>query len=329
MSDVLVLGGGVFLGKHVSAVLRKRGHAVTHFNRGKSGGPPPAGVMTVRGDRRSDLAALETGTWDAVVDTSGYAPRDVEIATRFFAGRTRRYLFVSTISVYDAARSPLDEDSPTLPLPDAANRTLVTPETYGALKAACETVVVSTFRERATVLRPGLIVGPDDPTDRFTAWPVRFATGGDILVPESPAFHTQFVDVRDLSEFMVRCIERGLGGTYNVTSPRGMHALGSVFAACADVARVSARLHWASPTFLENHGIEAWSDMPLWIPKSAGLPGMLSVDVRRALVTGLAFRPIRETARDTLHWAQTRPRGYAMRAGLTAQREAAALAVLR
>ncbi|HVS46417.1 MAG TPA: NAD-dependent epimerase/dehydratase family protein [Verrucomicrobiae bacterium] len=327
MASILILGGGVFLGKHVTTTLLSRGHQVTHFNRGRSG-TAPAGAATILGDRRFDLASAGSTSWDAIVDTSGYVPRDVEIASRYFAQRAKRYLFVSTISVYDASFAPIDEDSPTVPLAPEADRTRVNPEIYGALKAGCEAIVTSTYRQRATIVRPGLIVGPDDPTDRFTAWPLRFARGGDVLVPESPTFATQFVDVRDLAAFIVHALERDLAGIYNVTSPRGAHTLGAVFSACIEAARVPTRLRWATPEFLQRHEIGAWIDMPLWIPASAGEPGMLAIDVRRALVAGLQLRSLEQTVRDTLAWTRTWPRDRSPHAGLTPQREDTALAAL-
>lgn len=313
--DVLMLGGTRFLGIHLTDELRARGHGVTHFTRGTSG------------DRRTDLARLGTRTWDAVIDTCGYAPRDVQISARYFAKRTGRYVFVSTISVYEPGAASPDEDAPVLALP-ADRRATFDDEWYGAQKAACERVVISTVRERALVLRPGLIAGPHDPTDRFTYWPVRFERGGTILAPESADFRTQFIDARDLADFTVRALEAGRGGTYNVTSPPREISLGSLFATCRDVARVPSQLRYASAAFLAENKVEPWSDLPLWVPDSLGMPGLLHVDVRRALVAGLRYRPLRETVRDTLAWRKTKAPARAMRAGLSEDRERNLLAKL-
>jgi len=313
--EVLILGGTRFLGIHLTEALRARGHGATHFTRG------------TLGDRRTDLARLGTRTWDAIVDTCGYAPRDVEISARFFARRAGRYVFVSTISVYEPGSASPDEDAPVLALP-AERRAAFDSEWYGAQKAACERVVVSTYRERALVLRPGLIAGPHDPTDRFTYWPVRFDRGGTILAPESADFRTQFIDARDIADFAVRAIEAGRSGTYSVTSPPRATSLGDLFATCRDVARVPSQVRYASAAFLAKNEVEPWSDLPLWVPDSLGMPGLLHVDVRRALVAGLRYRPLRETVRDTLAWYKTKTPARAMRAGLPEDRERNLLAKL-
>jgi 2'-hydroxyisoflavone reductase len=314
--DVLLLGGTRFLGIHLTDALRARGHRATHFTRGTAG------------DRRTDLGRLGTRSWDAVVDTSGYAPRDVEISARFFAKRTGRYVFVSTISVYEPGSVSPDEDAPVLALPPD-RRAVFDVEWYGAQKAACERVVASTFRERALILRPGLIAGPHDPTDRFTYWPVRFDRGGAILAPESADFRTQFVDARDIADYAVRALESGRGGTYNVTSPPREISLGDLFATCRGVARVPSEVRYAPAAFLAGHGVEPWTDLPLWVPDSLGMPGLLHVDVRRALVAGLRYRPLRDTVRDVLAWAKTKAPSRAMRAGLSEDRERDLLATLR
>jgi len=296
--DVLMIGGTRFLGIHVTDALRARGHAVTHFTR-----------RTI-GDRRTDLARLGTRSWDAVIDTSGYRPRDVEISARYFAGRAGAYVFFSSVSVYDAADAAPDEDA----------KTTATQE-YGANKAACERIVVSTFRHRALVLRPALIVGPHDPTDRFTYWPVRFSLGGTVLAPESPAFVTQFVDARDVADFATHALERGYGGTFNLASPPGAISLGAVFDACREATRVRSETVWADAAFLAAHDVGPWIDMPLWVPASEGMPGFFRTSVRRALVAGLRYRSLRETVRDTLAWAKGRAPTRAMHAGLSPERE--------
>jgi 2'-hydroxyisoflavone reductase len=320
--NVLIIGGTRFLGVHLTAALRDAGHAVTHFNRGLALPAPIDGVRSVRGDRTAGFTGLERERFDAVVDTSGYLPHVVERATRFFRSRTDRYVFVSSISVYDIGEPEVSEYSTTPPLPAGASRTAMTGETYGPLKAYCERIVESTFRHRATIVRPGLIVGPHDPTDRFTYWPERFARGGKILAPGVPERGVQFIDARDLAAFVVRLLERNAAGTYNATSPQGRFTMGDVLAACAAAARVPSNVHWLDDEYLVEHGVAAWMDLPLWIPPSAGLPGLLNANVARALVAGLTIRPLAHTVRDTLRWALTRPRNRIPRAGLTPQREA-------
>jgi 2'-hydroxyisoflavone reductase len=323
---VLILGGTAFLGVHLTNDLLAHGHEVTHFNRGRSGTAPP-GVRAINGDRAIGFAGLENDRFDAVVDTSGYLPHVVEKSVRFFEPRCARYTFVSSISVYDDKNEEGFEDSPMLPLPPGASRTEMTPETYGPLKAACESIVASAFRERATIVRPGLIVGPYDRTDRFTYWPVRFARGGEILAPGVAEAPVQFVDARDLAAFMVRLIERNAGGDYNVTSPQGAFTMGDVMDACANAARVPHTVRWVDHEFLTGQGVAPWMDLPLWIPPSENMPGFMNYNVRRALAAGLSIRPLGDTVRDTLAWALARPRDYVARAGITAEREAELLAL--
>ena len=323
---VLILGGTAFLGIHLTNELLARGHEVTHFNRGRTGAAP-AGVRTIQGDRAVGFEGLEGERFDAVVDTSGYYPNVVEKSVRFFEPRCSRYMFVSSISVYDDANEENVEDSPMKPLPDGASQTEMTPDTYGPLKALCERVVTSAFRERATIVRPGLIVGPFDRTDRFTYWPVRFARGGEILAPGLPEEPVQFVDARDLAAFMVRLIERDASGDYNVTSPQNAFTMGGVMEACAQEARVPHTVRWVEHEFLTTQDVAPWMDLPLWIPPSENMPGFMNYDVSRALDAGLTIRPLADTVRDTLAWALARPRDYVARAGITAEREAELLAL--
>ena len=323
---VLILGGTAFLGVHVTNDLLAHGHEVTHFNRGLTG-EARASARTIHGDRAIGFAGLENERFDAVVDTSGYLPYVVEKSARFFEPRCGRYLFVSSISVYDGKNEEGFEDSPMLPLPPGASQTEMIPETYGPLKAACERIVASAFRYRSTIVRPGLIVGPLDRTDRFTYWPVRFARGGEILAPGTPEEPVQFVDVRDLARFMVHLLERNTGGDYNVTSSQNAFTMGGVMDACANAARVRHIVRWVEHEYLTGRGVAPWMDLPLWIPPSENMPGFMNYNVRRALGAGLTIRPLAETVRDTLAWALTRPRDYVARAGITPEREAELLAL--
>jgi 2'-hydroxyisoflavone reductase len=317
---VLILGGTAFLGVHLTNDLLARGHEVTHFNRGRTG-IAPEGVRTIHGDRAIGFHGLENERFDAVIDTSGYVPHVVAKSVRFFEPRCSRYVFVSSISVYDDKNEEGFEDSPMPPLPPGASKTVMTPETYGPLKAACERVVASALRERSTIVRPGLIVGPHDRTDRFTYWPMRFARGGEILAPGVPERPVQFVDVRDLARFMVHLIERDAGGDYNVTSPQGEFTMGGVMQACAQAAGVPHSVRWVDDDILTGQGVAPWTDLPLWIPPSENMPGFMNYNVRRALIAGLTIRSLSETVRDVLTWALGRPPGYVARAGITPARE--------
>jgi nucleoside-diphosphate-sugar epimerase len=316
---VLILGGTVFLGVALTHELLARGCEVTHFNRGRR--EAPGNVRSFTGDRALGFESLERERFDAVVDTSGYYPRDLVLSAGFFASRASRYVFVSSISVYDTATPEIVEASPMPPLPGGASETEMTPETYGPLKAACERIVAETFGEAAVVVRPGLIVGPHDPTDRFTYWPLRFARGGEVLAPGLPDRPIQIVDVRDLARFIAGAIEREASGDFNVVSPPSRFTMGGVMRACAEAAALPSSVSWVDDAFLLSHGVEPWSDLPLWIPPADDVRGFYNCNVSKALAAGLTIRPLEETARDTLAWAQTRPPDYQLKAGITAERE--------
>ena len=318
---ILILGGTVFLGRAVTDAALAASHAVTHLHRGRSA-EPDARVETLIGDR-ADPAALALahgeGRWDAVVDTCGYLPQVVRLAADALHDSTYRYLFVSSISVY--AGPGRDEDasvSPApVPLPDA-----MTPPAYGALKAACEAVVRTAFGERALIVRPGLIAGPHDPTDRFTWWPARLARGGRVAAPGRPARKVQFIDVRDLAEWMVALLEDEATGTFNATGPARPLTMLQLLERCRAVAGNDARLEWIDEAFLALHEVAPWSEMPLWVPGAdASLAGFMEVPIRRALGAGLELRPLQETIADTLAWSRSRAPDYAWKAGLPPERE--------
>lgn len=325
---ILILGGTVFVGRAVTDAALTRGHGVTHFNRGKSAPDDPR-VETLHGDR-TDAAALGRSvggrTWDAVIDTSGYMPQDVQRSADALKDSVSRYLFVSSISVYASfERSGIDEDSALSlapdPLPDAR-----TPETYGPLKVACEAVVRTVFGVRATIVRPGLIVGPHDSTDRLTYWPARVAQGGTVLAPGRPARPVQLIDVRDLAEWMIRLLEADTPGTFVATGPRSPLTMAEVLEACRIVSGSDTRFEWIGDERLVEAGVAPWKDLPLWIPESdAAMQGFMGTSMARALAQGLELRPLAATIADTLAWSRTRPADHAWKAGLTPERERALL----
>jgi 2'-hydroxyisoflavone reductase len=325
--SILVLGGTGFLGPAFVEAARARGHGLTLFHRGKTRPGLFPGVEEVFGDRDGKLDALRGRRWDAVLDTSGYVPRVVRQSAELLAPAVGRYLFISSISVYAdlSAKRGIDEASPVAKLADPASEDV--PKDYGALKAACEDVVRTACGARATVVRPGLIVGPGDPTDRFTYWPVRVARGGDVLAPGTGDDPVQVVDVRDVGAFLVRLLEAGAGGTYNATGPARPMTMREVLDACRAAAASDARLVWVPASFLEQQKIEAWSDLPAWVPAEGPESAIGRVSIAKALASGLACRPIVDTARDTLAWWRTLPeeRRAKPKAGLSAEREAAAL----
>ncbi len=321
---ILVLGGTVFLGRAITDAALAAGHDVAHLNRGKSSPPDPR-VETILGDRTQEPfpAALTRKPWDAVIDTSGYLPQAVEKSGRALQD-TGRYLFVSSISAY--AGPNFDEEGPLTPPPDPLPDAM-TPQTYGGLKAACESVVRSAFGERATIVRPGLIVGPHDPTDRFTYWPVRVARSGTVAAPGRPSRTVQFIDVRDLAAWMVRLAAGNTGGAFNGTGPARPVAMQTVLETCRVVSGNDARFEWIGEAVLEREKVLPWTDMPLWIPEAdPHAAGFMDIPIERALSTGLKHRPLAATVLDTLAWARSRAPEHVWKAGLSAEREAALLA---
>jgi 2'-hydroxyisoflavone reductase len=294
---LLVLGGTQFLGRHVVEIALARGHEVTIFNRGQTRPELFPGVDRLTGDRDGDLGSLESGTWDAVVDTSGYVPRIVRRSAELLEPRVGRYLFVSSISVYaDVSQPGVDEDAPVAELEEETEQHRG--PAYGALKALSEQVVEEVYGDRATIVRPGLIVGPWDPTGRFTYWPARIAAGGDVLAPEPRDTAVQVIDARDLAEFLVRLLEDDRPGVFNATGPEQPLTLEQVLTACPG----DARLVWAPADWLVEQGVQPWMELPLWLAGDPEYEGHGRIDVSRALAAGLRFRPLAATIADTLEW---------------------------
>jgi 2'-hydroxyisoflavone reductase len=327
---VLILGGGVFLGRHLVAALLARGHGVTTFTRGNHPMERAPGLTSIVGDRDGGLSIVPREGWDAVVDTCGFVPRIVRAAAEHLRD-AGRYAFISSISVYDPKRPELRENTPRLSLPDGIDPSgeTVDGDTYGPLKALCEDVARDVFDSRALVVRPGLIVGPHDPTDRFTYWPERAARGGTILAPAPPGRYVQFVDARDLADLIANALEAGRSGDVNVTGAPGTTTMGDVVETARNVAGVPSDVCWVDDAFLERNGVEPWTGLPLWIPDSLGLVSFSNADVSRALDWGLVFRPLAETTADTLEWVATLPADRTRKAGLTAEREAELLEAAR
>jgi 2'-hydroxyisoflavone reductase len=326
---LLLLGGTGFLGPAVVEAARARGHVVTLFHRGKTRPGLFPGVEELFGDRDGELDALRGRAWDAVVDTSGYVPRVVWQSAELLAPSVDRYLFVSSIAVYaDTDRAGLDEAAPAKVLEDPASEDV--PREYGALKAACERAVEAALPGRALVVRPGLIVGPGDPTDRFAFWPVRLARGGEVLAPGDGSDPVQVVDVRDLGAFLVRLLEERATGTFNATGPAARLATRDFLAACTPAGAAPA-LIWVPVEFLEAEKVSPWTDLPAWVPARGETLGLGQIAIAKAVAAGLAFRPLADTARDTLAWWRTLPeeRRARLRAGLSPGREAQVLSAWR
>jgi len=320
---ILILGGTGFLGPALVELARPRGHTVTLFNRGKTQPHLFPEVEKLQGDRDGNLKALEGRKWDAVIDTSGYVPRVVRASAELLAPNVGQYLFVSTISVYkDMSRGGVDESHPVATVED--EKTEDVSQHYGALKALSEKAAEAAMPGRTTVVRPGLIVGPGDPTDRFTYWPVRVARGGEVLAPGDGADPVQFIDVKDLAAFILGLVEGKTTGVFNATGPAQVLPMRALLEACKQASGSDATFTWAEAAFLEEQKVRPWSDMPVWIPRSSEeVGGMGRVSNARALARGLTFRPVEDTARDTLAWFKTQPpeRQEKLRSGLTPERE--------
>ena len=329
---LLVLGGTGFLGPHFVEAARKHGHTLTLFNRGKTNPDKFSGeqfndIEQLHGDRKSDMKALQgERQWDAVLDTSAYLPADVTRSAQLLAARVKQYVLVSTISVYARNDAPADENAPLATLADPTV-TEVTGETYGGLKALCERAAERELPGRTTVVRPGLIVGPGDNSDRFTYWPARADRGGEILAPGSAADPTQFIDVRDLAGFLLTTIERGRFGIYNADGAPGSLSMGALLDECRRAAGAESSLTWVPADFLEAQKVSAWQDMPALIPARGDYAGFGRTSVAKAKAAGLRQRPLRETVRDTLDWWRTLPqeRRAKPKAGIAAAREAEVL----
>ena len=299
---ILVLGGTVFLGRHVVAEALAAGHEVTTFTRGRTNPELFPEAEHLHGDRDGNLDALAGREWDGVIDTSGYVPRVVRQSGELLRDAVGRYVFVSSISVYADFSEPFDESSPTAELDDPGSEDVQ--EHYGALKAACERTLDELYGDGVTHVRAGLIAGPHDPTNRFTYWPVRIAEGGEVLVPDVPDRLVQFVDARDLALWLLALAADGPGGAMNATGPAEPTTMAELVERIAAALGVSCRWHWVDSETLVAAGIEPWMELPLWLP-GAEYAGLLQADARRALAAGLTFRPIEETAVDTLAWART------------------------
>jgi 2'-hydroxyisoflavone reductase len=330
---ILILGGTGFLGPQLVEAARARGHTVTLFNRGKTRPHLFPDVEKLQGDRDpkngEGLKALEGRSWDAVVDTSGYVPRVVRASAELLAPNVGHYVFISTISVYkELPRPGMDEDAPLATVDDPTNENVR--EHYGALKALCEKAAEAAFPGRTTNIRPGLIVGPDDPTQRFSYWPVRVAQGGEVLAPGSGSDPVQFIDVRDLAEWTILTLENRDVGTFNATGPARPLTMKELLEACKQASQSNATFTWADAAFLEKHNVRAWMDMPVWVTPGGEMAGMSAVSNARAVARGLKFRPAVDTARDTLTWFNGLPperqAELRKRAGLPPEREREVLA---
>jgi 2'-hydroxyisoflavone reductase len=333
---ILVIGGTAFLGRHLIEAALSRQHTVTMFNRGKENPDLYPAIEHLRGDRRDKLDSLKSGHWDAVIDTCGYRPCDVRASSEILADVVDHYTYISTVSVYaDFSKQGICETDPVQSMSDkevseaecielkdplvAANYGMA----YGPMKALCEKAVETAMQGRALTVRAGVIVGPYDYTDAFTYWAGRVAQGEEVLAPGRPERQIQFIDARDLSEWVVRMVERRAAGVFNANGPQQPLTMQAMLEECKAATGSEARFNWVSDMFLLNAGVIPWFELPLWVPElNPALQGVMAINSDKAIAAGLAYRPLADTIRDVVAWHGARQNGHQLRAGLNREREA-------
>ena len=334
---ILILGGTGFTGPHQVRYALGRGHKVTLFNRGKKPKEWPGEVEELLGDRNTgDLAALKDREWDVCIDNPTTLPFWVRDAGKVLAGKVGQYIFISTISVYASNAATGADETAALAAYAGKDAMAETQDSvkadmglYGPLKALSEHEARKWFKDKTTVIRPGLIVGPGDETDRFSYWPARLQRGGEVLAPGSGKDPVQFIDARDLAEWTIRMAEQRAYGIYNATGPDYALSMEALLHGIRATTTAGAPLTWVPADFLAANKVSPWGDMPVWIPADGDSAGFAQRSIGKALDKGLNFRPLAATAADTLAWLQAQPaeRQAKLRAGLGAEREKEILAL--
>ena len=319
---ILILGGTGFIGPHQVRYALARGHKLTLFNRGKTNPGLFPEVEHLAGDRqKSELDELKNREWDAVIDNPTTLPRWVREAGAILKDKTKQYVFISTISVFaDHFKIGMDENTPVATTNEPNDEKVGA--NYGALKALSEKEAEKAFPGRATIIRPGLIIGPGDPTDRFTYWPIRINRGGEILAPGDGTDPVQFIDARDLGEWSIRMVEQGAFGTYNATGPKSVLTTAEMLYGIRAVTTADVKFTWADWKFLQENKVSPWSDMPVWVPgNEPSMAGFARINCARAIANGLTFRSLAETASATIEDFSKREKAK-LSSGLSAEREA-------
>lgn len=324
---ILIIGGTRFLGRALSEATLERGHELTLFHRGQTNPDLFPQAEHIQGNRDGEIENLGDGQWDAVIDTCGYVPRIVGMSAAYLADKVKHYVFISSISAYtETTEVNRDEDAPLATMDDPTSEEM-TGESYGPLKVLCEQAAEEALPGRTTIIRPGLIVGPHDPSNRFTYWPVRIRKGGDVLIPDAPTMPSQIIDVRDIAEFTLTVIENEAIGIYNVCGPQKPHTFNDIFDACKEVSGSHANLIPVSEEFLTQQEVGPWMEMPLWLPDETG-KALMHVNVDRAVQAGLTFRSLQDTIRATLDWYdEIQGDEQEWSAGMKAEREQELLAI--
>jgi 2'-hydroxyisoflavone reductase len=320
---ILILGGTSLIGPQQVRYALERGHTVTLFNRGRTNPHLFPEVEKLRGDRDNDIEALKGRDWDVVIDNHPSIPRWVRTTAQLLEDHAEQYVFVSSISAYaDNSVIGQDETGQTAELEDPTVEE-VTGATYGGLKVLCEREAQKAFPETALIVRPGLIVGPGDNSDRFTYWPVRIDRGGEVMGPGDGSDPTQIIDVRDLGEWMIHMVEQRHAGVYNATGPYRPLQMDEMLYGIKAVTSREVSFTWVEADFLREQGVRAWSHMPTWVPPTDGMEGFSRYSIARAVEKGLTFRPLADTATATLEWHYARPeeRQQNLRAGIAPDRE--------
>jgi 2'-hydroxyisoflavone reductase len=329
--NILIIGGTRFLGRHLSTAALERNHEVTLFNRGNY--QNPSNTKQITGDRDHNLNKLQGGEWDAVIDTCGLVPHSVEASAKVVSSSVGLYVFISTVSVYADVSSPgVLESAPLKTLTteqlEEANQIHLSNSNnygslYGGLKALCEQALLEVIPDRSLIVRPGLIVGPYDYTDRFTYWVVRVARGGEVLAPGRPGRSVQFIDVRDLSEWIIQIIERKASGVYNANGLPGSITMEDILTECKTVSNSNATFEWVSESFLIQENVTAWSKMPLWLPEEIApqLRGFMFVNCDKAIGAGLRLRPLNDTIAAIHAWRTNTPSEEPLSAGINKDSE--------
>ena len=328
---LLILGGTQFVGRHIAEIALARGHKITLLTRGHTNPDLFAGSPVVEkliGDRATTegLSVLSAPgqQWDAVIDTSGYFPRDVRASATLLADKAQRYLFISSISVYkDFSRKYLAEDYPVATMDNPEDANSISGGNYGPLKALCEHAAAEAFgSERTAIVRPGLVVGPYDPTNRFAYWPMRVERGNEVLAPGAPDRPVQFIDARDLADFTLTLLEQDASGVYNATGPmRRPLGMREFLETSRATLGGEATFTWVSDWLLQQYEVTPYTELPLWVPEEVESLGLGFINCRRALAAGLAYRPLPQTITDTFHWIQGIDQSFPPGPTLTPEKE--------